>query len=215
MDAILDPRGRIVRCTPRRWTLRWEGPCGVRVYRKVHVGRGALAEWRWLHELARLGFRVPAPAFVAAAAGRSVVGSLGVDGRPLDTWLAEAAGTPEEAGRLGAAVEAVAPLARRLHDHGLFHRDLYLGHLFLCPDAAEPVLLDVGRVLRPLVRRRRWVVKDLAGLLSSCPLQVPDEAVERFLDTYLGGGSAACRRRLAGQVARKARRIRERRPRYE
>ena len=67
------------------------------------------------------------------------------------------------------------------------HRDLYLSHIFI-HDAESDVpavvggggavftLIDLQRVFRPIWRRLRWVVKDLASLNYSTPA----ERVGRF-----------------------------------
>ena len=66
----------------------------------------------------------------------------------------------------------LALLARRMHGEGLFHRDFYLGHLFVRPFEKEEVdlyLLDLQRLFRPIWRKERWRVKDLASLNFSAP----------------------------------------------
>src|SRR5687767_5115602 len=77
-EVVLDPRGSPVRTTPARRTFRMEvalepGAAAV-FFRKVHAARSgglrlrrnpARIEWERLHELAALGFRVPAPVLLA------------------------------------------------------------------------------------------------------------------------------------------------------
>jgi hypothetical protein len=77
---------------------------------------------------------------------------------------------------------------------------------------ATPTFLDVERVFRPVWRRRRWNVKDLAGLASSLPVAVSGSALLRFLRAY---DSAMARdRRWVRAIARKAARIRAHAPRF-
>jgi len=66
----------------------------------------------------------------------------------------------------------LALLARRMHEAGLFHRDFYLGHLFVKDreeGEMELYLIDLQRVFRPRWRIERWRIKDLASLNFSAP----------------------------------------------
>jgi hypothetical protein len=213
VDALLDPRGETVRCTPSRRTSRIPAVAGRTLFRKVAVGRAALAEWRNLAALEAAGFRVPARVCAAAGLGSSVVVTAQAPGRPLDVLLAEAARRGELTETARRAARAVAPAVRELHARGWCHRDLYASHLFWEPGAPAPVLIDVQRLFRPRFRRRRWRVKDLAALWSSMPPQLPPSVGLRFLALYLGRRPRRWRR-LARAVDRKARRIRGHAPRY-
>jgi len=212
-DALFDPRGRTVRCTPRRRTV--EGPvvAGLALYRKFREGPGAEEEWRWLHELAEMGFRVPSPVCLASGGGRSVLVCEQVAGRPLDAVLTDAIRTGRVDAELDYCAEHVAPMVRRLHDLGLFHRDLYCNHLFVADLASQPAMIDVERVVRPRWRRRRWQVKDLGALLSSAPAGIPAKASLRFLRAYLDGDVGSSRPLVEAIVA-KAARIARHQPKY-
>jgi hypothetical protein len=108
----------------------------------------------------------------------------------------------------------VAPRVRALHAAGLVYRDLYWNHVVALDPrgGATPTFLDVERVFRPVWRRRRWNVKDLAGLASSLPVAVSGSALLRFLRAY---DSAMARdRRWVRAIARKAARIRAHAPRF-
>lgn len=117
-----------------------------------------------------------------------------------------------------ALVEVVA----RLHGLGWHHRDLYLQH-FLIPEPAGPgrpglVLIDVGRARRERSPRKRWLVKDLAALLVSCPDAVGARERLRFLARYLdarGIEDREGRRWWAEAVLAKAGRIAAHVPRDE
>ena len=211
-DALLDPRGRTVRCTPRRRTVAGPRVGGRTLYRKLRRGPGGAREWKLLHQLGERGFQVPAPVCLAEAAGRSVVVCLEVAGRPLDALLAEAARDGSTA-IVDYCCRQVAPLVRRLHDLGWFHRDLYWNHLYTAGLDQSPSLIDVERTFRPLCRRRRWQIKDLASLLSSTPPGLPRAAPLRFLRAYLGRGGRLDRRLLRA-ILRKARRIQSHQPKY-
>jgi heptose I phosphotransferase len=66
----------------------------------------------------------------------------------------------------------VASVARKFHQAGYNHRDLYCCHFFIRESAAEEFdvkLIDLQRVQHRRRFRRRWVVKDLAQLAYSAP----------------------------------------------
>jgi len=214
-EAVADTRGRLVRAIPHRRTFATE-VFGTTVYRKVRVGRArdAVHEWSMLAQLEALGIRVPRRAFLARDGGRSAIGTLAVAGRSVFELLRP---QPPGARAQRFLVECVAPMVARLHRAGLFHRDLYWHHVFaetLDPSASPPVLIDVERTFRPRWRSRRWLVKDLAGLLSSWPRGPAPVCALRFLRAYSGGRLPAGWKRLARDVIRKAARIRAHVPRY-
>jgi hypothetical protein len=210
--------GFTVRCTPRRRVLVASADGSI-LFAKLRDGRrrDARAEWHWLHALPALGLRVPLPVAFDRAGSRTLVCTAAAPGRPLDVLL-RAAVRRDPAAALRYACRVVAPVVRRLHDAGLVFRDLYWNHLFAHSIAGgdEPVFVDVERVFRPRWRRRRWIVKDLAGLSASLPVAAPPRALLRFLRSYLGDGrpGRAARRGLARDVARKAARIRAHEPRH-
>lgn len=142
--------------------------------RRAGPGRGtAWTEWYWLRELARAGIPAAEPiAYGAEMIGwwerRSAVVMKAVEGVSLERWCARHAGR-----RLPRAVAIrLAELVARFHALGIAHRDLYLSHIFGADlDTAAPQLsiIDLQRVLRTGLRRRRWLVKDLAALNYSTP----------------------------------------------
>lgn len=102
----------------------------------------------------------------------------------------------------------VAEMVRRLHSAGFVHRDLYLCHLFW--DATGKVyLIDLNRVIQPLIGRGRYVIKDLAQLHFSSPKGAISAADRlRFFKHYRQTERlTASDKRLARQIDRKARRI--------
>ena len=213
-DVLGDPRGWTVRCTPRRRTIAGPEVAGRVVFRKERLGPGGRVEWRALQRLAAMGFAAPAPVCFAEAGRRSVVVVLEVTGRPMDALLHEAVLGGETSAAAAYCIEVVAPLVRRLHDTGLVYRDLYWNHLYAERlGGSAPVFIDVERVFRPRWRRRRWRVKDLAGLLSSLPSGFTRAAQLRFLRSYLGERRDEWRA-LAPPVLRKAAAQRAHRPKY-
>ena len=208
--------GRIVRCVPTRWTVALEHDDGW-LFAKVRRGERAraAAEWRWLHVLPLLGLRTPSPVAWVGRGGRTMLVTRGVAGRPLDGWIADAArdGWLRELGAW--ACREVAPRVRALHAAGLVYRDLYWNHVFAEDprNGALPTFLDVERVTRVRWRRRRWVIKDLAGLLSSLPASLPQRLLLRFARAYWGE-RLRWRRRDLDAIRRKAAQIRGHAPRY-
>ncbi len=110
-------------------------------------------------------------------------------------------------------VRQLALVARRLHNHNLFHRDLYLCHVFLTHNADGGVvlhLLDLARMLANPACRRRWVVKDLAALDYSAPTPLVTRADRlRFLYHYLPNAreSHSAVRELISLVGARVRRM--------
>jgi len=104
-----------------------------------------------------------------------------------------------------------------LHDHGWYHRDLYLQH-FILPESGPPlVLLDVGRARRESAPRQRWFVKDLAALLHSTPDEVAQSERLRFLVAYLrarGVDGRGAHRRWARVIERRRARMARHVPRH-
>lgn len=206
--------GRTVRCTPWRRTVLHQGPPDL--YGKWRMRRpgDARREWHWLHVLPMLGVGVPKPVILLAEGRRTLLVTEAVAGRPMDAWFVDAAAEGWLPQAVDYAVRHVAPLVHRLHAAGCVHRDLYWNHVF-CRDPRTghaPVLIDVERAFRPRWLRRRWIVKDLAGLVSSCPVQIPLRAALRFLRICSGGEPLDPA--FLHAIERKAARIRAHVPRF-
>ncbi len=103
---------------------------------------------------------------------------------------------PQRARVNRALLREVAEAARRFHGAGLNHRDFYLCH-FLVRDRdwsewcegekLELVLIDLHRVQRRKAVPRRWLVKDLGGLLfSALDAGLTRRDWLRFLEMYRG-----------------------------
>ena len=90
----------------------------------------------------------------------------------MEQWVREPGALGQDPQFRSRLSMALAALVRDLHGRGLIHRDLYLSHIFLeVENKTSPklCLIDLQRMLRPRVRWRRWVVKDLAALHYSIP----------------------------------------------
>jgi len=106
----------------------------------------------------------------------------------------------------------LALLARRIHEAGLFHRDFYLGHVFVTDrkeGEMELYLMDLQRIFRPKWRIERWRIKDLASLNFSAPpgwFTATDRL--RFYKQYRGIPRLEDRdRSLIRRITRKSQRI--------
>jgi heptose I phosphotransferase len=167
-----------------------------------------------LHVLPLLGVRVPAPIAWLRRAGRSLLVTAALPGRSLDAWALDAAAGGWLDELVDYAAQHVAPMVRKLHEGGLVHRDLYWNHVFSEDPrrGTPPALLDVERVFAPRWRWRRWLVKDLAGLLASLPVAVSTRQRLRFLRAYLG--TLRGERALLAAIAAKAGQVRAHVPRY-
>jgi heptose I phosphotransferase len=168
----------------------------------------ARREWEATAAVRALGIATPEPVLLVEeegiVPGRSLFATAALaDARALDEVLPQ---TDHRSRR--AIARAAAGLVRRLHDADLFHRDLYLCHLWIDPTGAL-TLIDLHRLASGLRPRARWVVKDLAALHVSCPAGAVSRTDGiRFLRAYLGTGRLGRDgKRLARRVVRKAARI--------
>lgn len=171
----------------------------------------AAVEWHWLTELDRLGVPGPVPVLYGSKRRRgleaaSVMATAAVPGEALERWVPRQlgpGGTLADRATKLRLIAMTADLVAKLHGQGLIHRDLYLAHLFLDPrvlapgssdadpgDASLPggiTLIDLQRMIRPRLRWRRWVVKDLSALNYSTPADAASTADRvRWFRRYRG-----------------------------
>jgi heptose I phosphotransferase len=90
-----------------------------------------------------------------------------------------------------ALIQRVATMARRMHEGGVNHRDLYLCHFLLhldpapSPTSLKLSLVDLHRAQIRSQTPRRWRDKDLAALqFSSLAIGLTTRDRLRFLQTY-------------------------------
>lgn len=155
-------------------------PSARREVRRSGTGARSVAgmEWSWMRQLASDGIPCVEPvAFGEQLRGgrevRSAILSRAVPGRSLESLSTEWG--IDDRGAFGPLIVPLAELVARLHAGGYIHRDLYLSHVFHDPEAPPErslCLIDLQRVLRPSVRHRRWIVKDLAALNHSAPARL-------------------------------------------
>lgn len=214
--------GVTVRCTPRRITRMLEVD-GEVAFAKLRSKRplDAEAEWRWLHELPRLGLATPTPLGFLRIGRWTGLLTRALAGRTFDAWAQEAQKEGQESVRklCDFAVREVAPRVAALHRAGLVYRDLYWNHIVADAIGGAVAFLDVERVFRPRWRFERWRTKDLAGLASSYPGEVPLRFAVRFLRGYLAADPGAklkkdALRQLLLRAAGKARGIRSHAPKF-
>jgi len=108
-------------------------------------------------------------------------------------------------------IDKIAKLIRKLHEGGYYHRDLYLSHIFLCRDhkgEERLSLIDLQRVFRPVLRKRRWQVKDLAQLYYSAVPYFSRTDMIRFIRAYYEDSRLDTKqKRLMRAIYRKAEKI--------
>lgn len=209
----------------RRPPLRAQLAVRLRGYAAV-----AAVEWHWLHHLRRLSIPVPAPVALgyarrAGCEAASFLVTAAAPGQSLEQWV-RTHGAPHRVPWLSERAArdrlflAVAQLVARLHEANLFHRDLYLSHIFAEPrpdGGVELTLIDLQRIVRSRLRRTRWQVKDLAALNYSVPATLASRADRmRWFKRYrrarrLSHADKTLLRRIAAKTARIARHDRRRR----
>jgi tRNA A-37 threonylcarbamoyl transferase component Bud32 len=181
-------------------------------------GATAEVEWHWLRELPGLGLPGPQPVAYgcrrrAGLERQSLLLTDAVPGTSLERWVPDQLDgrLADRAFKTRLAAD-LAELVARLHASRLVHRDLYLSHVFIDHDADGPArlfLIDLQRVIRPRLRWRRWMIKDLAALDYSTPTAAASSADRlRFWLRYRGAqGLTPGDKSIIRAIARKARRI--------
>jgi heptose I phosphotransferase len=207
----------------------------VNAVRKFTRQRGSLVhEYRNLVKLREIGV----PSITPVAAGTRVRGfrcesflltdALGPTVK-LEDYVPGYFSRPfskEQASEKRLLIENLAGLTRKMHDGGVNHRDYYLCHIHILPDASpwpKLFVIDLNRADRRGTVGTRWKVKDLAALNYSAPTGVFSQTDRlRFFKAYMGTGrlSKAQRgliRRILGKserIARHAERSKARDRRY-
>jgi heptose I phosphotransferase len=176
-------------------------------------------EWDNIAQMKALGIATMRPvAFGEEKFGCVELGSFLVteripDARPMDDFLREHYSgvlSAEALREKRALLWDLGDLVRRLHSGGLTHMDLYLNHVFVRETARREkvlYLIDLQRVARRWLLKRRWVVKDLAAVVYSgrnLPLTRSDYA--RFFSAYFDGrGNGQDKGLIHAAIARAAR----------
>lgn len=159
----------------------------------------ATAEKQALERAAAAGIAVPGIAgYGVAEDGRSLIVLEGLpDTVSLETLSVEWRAAPSSIREKRALIGMVADLARRLHDAGINHRDLYLPH-FHVPrtDPTSTIwLIDLQRAQIRQRVPRRWRVKDIGGLwFSAMDAGLSRTDLLRFVASYSSGNAARAMR---------------------
>lgn len=213
----------VLRLDGRTFYLKRFTPSATGWLKRQPRDSSAGVEYRWIQRLTELGIACPRCVAFGSRAGdanhppASLLLTAAVPGESLEKLAARDPLDPplrDRAFRLR-LIDALAELIGKLHGHGLFHRDLYLSHLFLAIDndngVGEPrlTLIDLQRVIAPRLFQRRWWVKDLAALHYSTPASFASRTDRlRWFKRYRGVRRLGrAEKRLIRAVLRKARRI--------
>ena len=178
-------------------------------------------EWRALTRLQDLGIKVP----VIAAYGRRgllpttcesfiVTEDIGTQQNLEDLTRDWSACRPDFGEKL-ALIREVAQVSRKMHEHGICHRDLYICHFMLKGMLGNRLtLIDLHRALIKARLPRRWIVKDVGSLyFSAMDIGLTRRDLLRFIRWY---ANAPLKRALGSQgdfwrqVERRARQLKAR-----
>lgn len=84
-------------------------------------------------------------------------------------------------------IDAVAKIAKALHENGVNHRDFYICHFLLQQNSADfhLYLIDLHRVQIRTKTPARWILKDISGLhFSSMDIGLTQRDRLRFIRSY-------------------------------
>ncbi len=197
-DGLTHESGDLIRQMPGRETWRVESggqffflkkyglPSIMRRFSKLSPAKVEyLRHW----ELADAGFAVPeAMAFGEYQRFGGIIGSFLLTQSVGEQTLLSRLEDGEVPG-LDWWLE-LADMLKAFHSLGYYHRDFYANHLHfgdgVGSDWPPPYILDLQRVVKKPKPRRRWLVKDLAGLRFSCRNYLSDDFHQQFLLHYLG-----------------------------
>lgn len=180
---------------------RYDHPPLAEQLRRIHEYRPTRSSAaREIHFIKRLG-QIGVPSLRSVAYGQEMSGvweqrsfdlTAELDGQSLeklvDQWNLDPASRPPARERQD-IIRQLGWMVRLLHRHDLYHRDLYLSHVFLTRNADDRIvlqLIDLARMIERPWNPRRWAVKDLAALAYSSPSPFVTRADRvRFLYHYL------------------------------
>lgn len=210
-EQLANMDGEVFREVASRRTFRFRH-AGRDYFAKVHHGvgwreiiknllqmrlpvLGAANEWIAIRRLDDLGVDTMVPvAYSRSGANPATQRSCIVTRALVDTISLEdlAAGGPVPLALKRRLISRVAAISARMHEGGVNHRDLYICHfhLDLATRDQESPKLHVIDLHRAQVRRRtprRWIVKDVAGLLfSAFDAGLTRTDLVRFMKAYSG-----------------------------
>lgn len=105
-------------------------------------------------------------------------------------------------------IAQLAAFIRKFHETAYRHRDLYFSHVFYS-NSGDFYLIDLSRTFRPILRRHRFRVKDIAQLYYSAPGKYFSRTDRlRFYLSYTGRNKLALKDKVfIRKVVYKARRM--------
>jgi heptose I phosphotransferase len=197
-DKVDQLQGEVFRHVASRRTIRFTID-GDRYFAKIHHGVGwpeilknllrlklpvlsAQNEWTALNLLSLIGVQTMTPvAFGRMGSNPARIRSFLITEEltgttSLEDFCATWASQPPSFRLRKALSEQVASAVRRMHTHGINHRDCYLCHFHLDtssrqeppePDKRRLYVIDLHRAQIRRRTPRRWLIKDLAGLYFS------------------------------------------------
>ncbi|MEX1033851.1 MAG: lipopolysaccharide core heptose(I) kinase RfaP, partial [Cellvibrionaceae bacterium] len=211
-DEVRKLQGTTIREKEGRRTLRFDF-ADKRFYLKHHRGvgwpeilknwsqfkapvTGAANEWQAINKLTEIGIHTLTPVAYGVRGKnpakresflitQELIGTVSL-AKYTENWPSRPPPFPEKK----QLIEAVAHIARHLHQQGINHRDLYICHLLLnqaSSKTSSPVLhlVDLHRAQCRAKVPYRWLVKDVGSLyFSSADIGLTQRDVFRFLRIY-------------------------------
>ena len=201
--GYLSPARRLLR------KLRWPGAADE-----------AGQEWEMIQQVGSVGIRTATPLALGqdrlgALVTRSFLMTVEIAGAvPAQTFVAQLSPLDRRS-----FLRRIAQVVRRFHQAGFVHKDLYLGHILVVPNASEPelFLIDLQRVISPCCLRTRWLAKDLGALAySSLKADVSRTDLLRAFKTYCDTSNLdGAGKRMARRVNRRVAWLRTRWPKHD
>ena len=143
----------------------------------------ARREWAMTHLALRRGIPTPLPLAMGERRGRGVLREAFLITQAISSSLPLIEAIREKRGNEDYALK-VARLISKVHEVGLFHRDLHAGNILVKKDEGRLYLIDLHRskpLRRMSVRRRLW---NLAQLYYSVGGWLSAEGKKTFLQIY-------------------------------
>ncbi len=188
-NEIMQLQGTVFRKIAQRQTLRFSHH-GQNYFAKLHYGIGwreifkdllqgrlpiigACTEWQAIQHLQKLNI----PTMTAMGFGQRGLNPATLQSFLITKEITNAisledlsmhwAINPPPFSLKKMLIEKVAKLTKALHESGLNHRDLYIGHFLWIENDKELYIIDLHRAQIRSRIPHRWLVKDLGGLYYS------------------------------------------------
>ncbi len=167
-----------------RYTSAWDR------FRYRFIRHRALQEWAALQRFANLGLPSAEPLAVAELRRGGVLEGGGLVVRflggtePLVDRLSSFAASPGATGEARELLARTGKLLRRMHDHGVWHRDLHAGNILVDKDAGSLHIIDLHTCVF-LGKLARWQRRaGVAKLIHSVRSVVSPEEVRVLVEAY-------------------------------